>query len=76
MHAHHAHGYTAFYNSDFSGDVHLQKNGPGAGFTVPGRFLLSLVAEFIRLERISLIEQQSDAEVLGVPAVGVLKDGG
>lgn len=73
MKAFDAHGYTAFHNSDFSGDVHLQKNGPGVGFTVPGRFLLSLVAEYIRLERISVIEQMSDAEVLGVPAVGVLK---
>ncbi len=75
MHTFQQGAYVAHYNSDFSGEVVLGV-GVDDPVRVPARFILGLVAEYVRLERISLIEQLSDAEVLGVPAVGALREEG
>ncbi len=50
------------FNSDFSGDVIIKRNGKTVN--VPGRDLLALIAEHIRREKISRLENASDMQVL------------
>lgn len=56
------------YNSDCSGDAYV--TGPsGSTVTVHCRDLLEFVAEFVRMERISKLEQDDVATLLGVDKV-------
>lgn len=56
-----------FHNGDFSGDVQIADKDTGETLlTVPFADLALLVAERIRLDRISDLESASVKEVLGV----------
>lgn len=57
-------GTTFNYHSDMSGDVYVDT--AEGHLKVPGRDLLALVAEYVRLERITVIESMEADELLGV----------
>lgn len=63
-----SHDNTTFhYNSDLSGDVHIIHEGSGREDAyIPGEALLAFVAHHVRNQRISALEDASDAEVLGL----------
>ena len=62
------HGNTTFhYNSDLSGDVHIiHKRSGREDAYIPGEALLAFIAEYVRRQRISTLEEAGDAEVLGL----------
>ena len=62
------HGNTTFhYNSDLSGDVHIiHKRSGREDAYIPGEALIAFIAHHVRNQRISALEDASDAEVLGV----------
>jgi hypothetical protein len=55
-----------FCNGDFSGDVAIRDNSTGEEMSVPSEDLIALVAEHVRSEKISKLENMSDAEILGI----------
>lgn len=59
------------YNPDMSGEVQITAPDPAGGrvrtVAVPGLDLLDFVAEAVRGEKISAIEQASTATILGLP---------
>ena len=75
------HGTTIHYNSDLSGEVIItRKSGHGKDFRgnplpeitfdddirVDGRDLITFVADYVRLQRITELEQMSDEAILGI----------
>lgn len=64
---HHFEDYNcaANFNSDMSGKVRL-RNADKQELEISGGFLLALVAEYVRNQRISELEQATTAELLGV----------
>lgn len=68
MHTHKTPQATFLFNSDLSGDVIIRReDGEDGEAAVPGVALLSFVAQYIRRERISAMEEMSDREILGLP---------
>ena len=64
MHTHLSKNGTLFhYNSDFSGDIIIDFSGK-ENIEVDGYDVLELVAEFIRNEKISLINQMETNDIL------------
>lgn len=56
---------TAFtFNSDLSGDVGIRKGKNR--ISIPGSVLIDFVAEYVRNEKISALEQASTSELLGL----------
>lgn len=58
-------GTTFHHNGDYSGDIIIQRPGFGE-ITVPFKGILQLVANYIRQERISQLEQAEPKELLNV----------
>ena len=57
-------GKTSFIgNSDLSGDITIRRNGEE--IDIPGAQILKFVADHIRDERIRVIEQMTESEILG-----------
>lgn len=57
--------YTHFsFNSDLSGDVIIHRGDDE--FSVPGKHLIEFIAQYVRMERISAIEQMDDRDLLGL----------
>ena len=54
------------YNSDFSGDIKIVDVATGNTIEVASDDLLYFVADFIRSEKISKLEQMSTKELLGI----------
>lgn len=54
------------YNSDLSGDVHVQTQN-GDSLDIPGHDLLCFAAHWVQLQRIRELENASDAALLGIP---------
>jgi hypothetical protein len=55
------------HNGDFSGDIHIYfENNSGAEILIPFDDIKGLVAEYIRREKISKLEDAEDNELLGV----------
>ena len=68
MHTYSAADGTRFhYNSDLSGEIIVAVYGY-AEVRIPSHDLLAFVAEWIRMQRISLLEDASPAEILGLPS--------
>lgn len=59
-------GWTANFNGDFSGDVRLSNERKAVDVTLPFDVLKALVAEYLRRERVSRLEQASPDELLGL----------
>lgn len=60
-------GATFNYNSDMSGKVFITTKAPACEeFSIEGECLLEFVAEFIRRQKISKLEDQSWEETLGI----------
>jgi hypothetical protein len=55
-------GTVFFYNSDFSGDIDINHNG--ASVTIPFETLKDFVAEYVRDELISRLENESSDNLL------------
>ena len=79
MHSHDTKNATFLYNGDFSGDVIIiqesdviRKPDGLVETHVRAKDLLSLVAQYVRLEKITALENASDEEILGleVPKAG------
>jgi hypothetical protein len=68
MHTSQHKGVVFNHNSDLSGDVTIRQ--AGFAFSVPGEALLAFIAEHVRLERITALEQMSTHQVLGIPKRG------
>lgn len=59
--------YKFIHNGDFSGDVHIQQvKHPERQLRIPFYTLKQFVADYVRANRIEVIEQASDDEILGV----------
>lgn len=57
---------TAFaFNSDLSGNVRITAAN-GRAIEIPGEHLLQFIANYVRSERISALEQADDRTVLGL----------
>lgn len=56
-------GWTAIHNGDFSGDICFLHEGKAAA-TVPFEVIRGVVAQAVRNEKISRLEQASDGEIL------------
>lgn len=57
------------YNSDLSGDVHISsETDANCQVVIPGKTLLAFAARWIRIQRISELEDMADSEVLGIQA--------
>lgn len=66
MHTQRVNDTLFLYNSDLSGVVVIQRGDDE--IEVPSEDLLSFVAEHVRSERMSALEQASFRELLGLPA--------
>lgn len=64
MHSMEVDEYTVNYNSDFSGEVYLTNNRNKVNSVIPFEVFEALVAEKLRSEMISKIEQMTDGELL------------
>ncbi len=61
------------YNSDLSGDVSIRTGNPEGEVTeleIPGAALVQFVADYVRRQRISEVEQTTDSSV----ALSMLED--
>ena len=68
MHTEHHNGVYYHYNSDMSGDVNIVKPD-GSEFFVNGDSLMYFLAQVLRQQRISRLEQMSNDDLLaGIPA--------
>lgn len=57
------------FNSDLSGDVTISRQGDESReLKVPGKHLLQFVANYVRWQKIAVIEQAEDDEILGLPS--------
>ena len=56
------------FNSDLSGDVRIVHQGTTGreDAHIPGEALLAFLADYVRNRRIRMLEDASDAEVLGL----------
>ena len=70
MHTFEHDGVVFNYNADMSGDVIIWREGqkPRMNLLVPASALVAFVADYVRRERISAIEDASDIEMLGLNA--------
>lgn len=65
MHSMEMEGWVAHFNGDFSGNVELRSPGTPTHVTdVPFVVLQAIVAEKVRRERISALEQAPDQDLL------------
>ncbi len=66
MHSVDVDNYTFHFNSDMSGDVivHYTSDKGKETFEIPGSVILRFLAEFLRRERITQVENMSDDEIL------------
>lgn len=58
-------GNSAHYNSDFSGNVILV-NDSNEEFSVPCRFILDFVSNYVASERIAKLQRATTKEILGL----------
>lgn len=65
MHTYHKDGFSAAYNSDFSGSIILLDENSNASLTVPSLFIFELVANAVRNQRIREAEQATTEQLLG-----------
>lgn len=66
-HTTNAPGGTAFiHNGDYSGDVEIVAADKTRGVTIPFEDLMWVVADYVRLQRISKIEEASALSLLGL----------
>lgn len=69
MHSMEINGWTVHFNGDFSGDIELHAPGFPTGVTkVPFEVLAEVVAEKVRRDRISELENASAEEILSASA--------
>lgn len=54
------------FNSDMSGDIHIAEKGSDKEIKVDGQDILDFVANYVRSERISKLEQMETKEILGL----------
>ena len=54
------------YNSDLSGDCDIINIDTGQSTTVPCEDILEFVAEYVRRQKISKLEQMETKDVLGI----------
>lgn len=55
------------HHSDLSGDMHIKsKLGGGAAMQIKGEDLLHFIADYVRMKKISALEQASAEEILGI----------
>lgn len=54
------------FNSDMSGDIHICDKDSNREIKVVGRDILDFVANYVRSERISKLEQMETKDVLGL----------
>lgn len=59
-------GWVANVNGDFSGDVRLSHEEKGVDVTLPFDVLKSLVAEYVRREKITRLEEASLDQMCGI----------
>lgn len=66
-----AEGGTRFmYNGDMSGDVSIYRNENDViDFSVPGKDLIEFIADYVRREKITELENATIAQVLGLEIV-------
>ena len=58
------HGWNVNFNGDFSGDIYLEPPNSPDVMKVPFSLMAALVAEKVRRDRITALEQADDAELL------------
>lgn len=54
------------FNSDMSGDIHIVKKDSDKEIKVDGQDILDFVANYVRSEKISTLEQMEMKEILGL----------
>ena len=65
MHTYHKDGFSAAYNSDFSGSIILLDENSNTSLVVPSLFIFELVANAVRNHRICEAEQATAEQLLG-----------
>ena len=64
MHSKIISNFTFFHNGDYSGDVEIINRTTEERFSIPFERLKTFVAEWVRTEKISKLEQMEDDEIL------------
>lgn len=54
------------FNSDMSGEIHIVEKDSDKEIEVDGQDILDFVANYVRSERISKLEQMETKEILGL----------
>lgn len=66
MHTFEGNSCRIHFNSDMSGDIHICDKGSNREITVDGQDILDFVANYVRRERISKLEQMETKDILEV----------
>lgn len=54
------------FNSDMSGEIHIAEKNSDKEIKVDGQDMLDFVANYVRSQKISILEQMETKDVLGV----------
>ena len=57
-------GWIANFNGDLSGDVLIRNHDLKISADIPGIVLKSIIAEWVRLEKVRRLEDATDGEIL------------